>query len=247
MKRLALIILLSYTTTFAYSQVYCIPSSVSSLTYINSFSTTAGLTNISNINSGFSTGGFGNFTNKIIMQKKGDSIKFTMNFVPGTSNGSVHCKIWVDWNRDSVFDNVAEKVYDKIGSVNPMSGNFIVPLSALTGSTRMRVMIDYWYAQTPCAFNSSGTRGEAEDYTVYILSQTPNVYRFIGNGLWSDSSNWQNQIIPPSVLPAGDQIIIDPLVSGECLLNITQTISTSGSIVVMSGKKFNVPGNVIIQ
>ena len=72
-------------------------------------------------------------------------------------------------------------------------------------------------------------------------------YTFIGNGNWTDPNNWSTHIIPPAVLPACSQIFIDPVAGGECLLNTVQTISPGAKITVMSGKKFKIPGNLILQ
>ncbi len=74
-----------------------------------------------------------------------------------------------------------------------------------------------------------------------------NVYTFTGTGNWDVPGNWLNNKIPPALLPAGTEIIIDPVVTGECILNTTQTISTGAKITVMTGKKLRVPGNLIIQ
>jgi photosystem II stability/assembly factor-like uncharacterized protein len=70
-------------------------------------------------------------------------------------------------------------------------------------------------------------------------------YIFNGNGNWSDASNWNNNMIPPNVIDKG-QIIIDPIIGGECVLDAQQTINQGGSIKVMPGKKFRVPQNLLI-
>jgi hypothetical protein len=79
------------------------------------------------------------------------------------------------------------------------------------------------------------------------LAKKPVTYRFTGNGNWNEPDNWANSLVPPPILPPGDLIIIDPVAGGECLLNVTMTVSTSASITVISGKRFRIPGNLIIQ
>jgi len=83
----------------------------------------------------------------------------------------------------------------------------------------------------------------------YVMcnSSTSTTYTFIGSGNWNIAANWSNGIIPPAVLPQGDQIVIYPFAAGECVLNVTQTVPSAGSIVVVSGKKFRVIGNLNIQ
>ena len=83
----------------------------------------------------------------------------------------------------------------------------------------------------------------------YVMcnSTPPVTYIFGGTGNWNITANWSNGLMPPAVLPAGDQIIVYPLAAGECVLNVSQTVSTSSSIVVVTGRKFRVVGNLTIQ
>jgi len=83
----------------------------------------------------------------------------------------------------------------------------------------------------------------------YVMCNTtpPNVYMFIGNGNWNVAANWQNNRIPPAVLPAGDQIVIYTLSTGECVLNVQQTISSKSSLMVVGGKRFRITGNLQIS
>ena len=71
------------------------------------------------------------------------------------------------------------------------------------------------------------------------------VYTFTGNGNWTAASNWLNNIVPPSVLPKGSEIIIKP--SGSCVLNTSQVIQAGGRLTLIEGKRFTVPGNLVFQ
>ena len=73
------------------------------------------------------------------------------------------------------------------------------------------------------------------------------VYTFIGDGNWDVAANWSNNAIPPAVLPAFSEIIIDPIANGQCVLNISQTIAKDAIITVKTGKKMIVPGALTIQ
>lgn len=75
----------------------------------------------------------------------------------------------------------------------------------------------------------------------------PVTYTFIGNGNWDVAANWANGNIPPAVLPAGSQIVIYPLLTGECVLNISQTIPSSSSIFVVANKRFRVTGSLSVR
>ena len=74
-----------------------------------------------------------------------------------------------------------------------------------------------------------------------VVSRT---YTFIGNGNWSQSSNWEGGLIPPALLPNGDQIVINPVPGGECLLNTSQTIPRGSILRVVAGKRFRIQGNL---
>jgi subtilisin family serine protease len=65
-------------------------------------------------------------------------------------------------------------------------------------------------------------------------------YTFVGNGNWSDSSNWLNKNVPPNKLPADAVIIINPISGGECVLDIKQSIEANGVIIVKAGKRFRI-------
>lgn len=69
-------------------------------------------------------------------------------------------------------------------------------------------------------------------------------YIFTGNGNYSDVANWSGGLIPPSILPAGGSIIIDPVINGVCNLNVNQQIQPGGKFEVIAGKKLIVQGNL---
>jgi trimeric autotransporter adhesin len=68
------------------------------------------------------------------------------------------------------------------------------------------------------------------------------VYTFIGNGNWSDSSNWKNNMPPPNPLTS-ELILVDP--SGEAILNVPFTLS-GGKIILRQGKRFSINGNLTL-
>ena len=74
-----------------------------------------------------------------------------------------------------------------------------------------------------------------------------NIYLFTGNGNWSNAANWRNGLMPPSTLPAGAEIIIDPLITGVCILDAPQNIAPGSKVTVQSNKKFVINGNLNIQ
>jgi hypothetical protein len=85
------------------------------------------------------------------------------------SNSSI--KVYVDWNQNGSFADTGEGmvIISDTGAAtapsNPYSGNVSVPAGASSGTTRMRVMLD-WQREPQAAGNID--YGEAEDYTVIV-------------------------------------------------------------------------------
>jgi hypothetical protein len=73
------------------------------------------------------------------------------------------------------------------------------------------------------------------------------LYVFNGNGNWSDPGNWINESVPPTILPNNSIIIINPVDTGACVLNIPVTIPITNTITISNGKKFLIPGNLILK
>jgi hypothetical protein len=90
--------------------------------------------------------------------------------------------------------------------------------------------------------------GAAPDLGAFEFSPTASaVYTFTGNGNWSNSANWLNASIPPASLNAGNQIIINPVDGGQCLLDIPYTVSPGAILTIMPGKQMLVPGSLNIS
>jgi hypothetical protein len=71
-------------------------------------------------------------------------------------------------------------------------------------------------------------------------------YTFTGNGNWTDAANWANQSVPPASVNSGNQIIINPSVGGQCILNITYHVAAGAVFTVMAGKQLTIPLNLTI-
>jgi hypothetical protein len=69
-----------------------------------------------------------------------------------------------------------------------------------------------------------------------VNEDAKNTYEFIGTGLFTISSNWRYNAVPPIVLPSGDTIIINPAAS-ECILNVPLTLQNGSSLIVNPGKQ----------
>ncbi len=72
------------------------------------------------------------------------------------------------------------------------------------------------------------------------------IYIFNGSGNWDDAANWLNNAMPPATLSPGNQIVIDHVDGGACILNITYSLSSGASLTVKTGKQLSLPGNLNI-
>ncbi len=71
-----------------------------------------------------------------------------------------------------------------------------------------------------------------------------NIYTFIGNGSWSTPSNWTNNLIPPNVISASDEVLINHAPGGQCNFTGSISVLNGGKLEVQSGKVLNIAGNL---
>ena len=146
---------------------YCVPSFGSNTDCITNFT----LGDINNTTASSSTLGYGNYTNLSTSLEPG--VTATASLTSGDGSGTHAAAVWIDFNDNLVFES-SEKVgtQDNIGASATVNITLSIPNDAAVGSHRLRVVYQYNTAATsidPCA---SATYGEAEDYTVNIVTVT---------------------------------------------------------------------------
>lgn len=158
---------ITYTSTF---QNYCIPAFTSIVEPITSVSF-GGMFNASNslINGSPAHQSFCSPTATVIQGSATNTIS-----VKGNTNGNYtnFIRVYIDWNQNGTFGDNANETYN-IGTITNstgldavvLNGNISVPVAALTGATRMRVLKNYGSYATAC---TSSLYGQAEDYTVNV-------------------------------------------------------------------------------
>ncbi|MDB9954513.1 choice-of-anchor J domain-containing protein, partial [Flavobacteriaceae bacterium] len=147
---------------------YCVPSSSSSLTFIDSVTSTGAFSDLNNGADGYSETGYANyFSTDAIQSLAGGSFDLTATIIGGTAGFAV----WIDYNNDLTFDST-EVVFNTTSYANgPFTATIALPETLADGDYRMRLMVDYSDSNpndNACAFN--GTRAEAEDYKITIDS-----------------------------------------------------------------------------
>ncbi|PKV50194.1 Ig-like protein group 3 [Aquimarina sp. MAR_2010_214] len=117
-----------------------------------------------------STGGDGysDYTSISTRVTKGDSN--TITITPKSITSEAGYGVWIDYDQNGKFDN-GEKVWTEASKEAQVSGTFIVPSSAKTGATRMRVVLNN--KEKPKTACGTFEEGEVEDYTINIIPVAP--------------------------------------------------------------------------
>lgn len=128
---------------------------------------------ITNATSNTSTTAYEDFTSLSASVMQGGTYPIT---VKGNTYGAYvdYFKVYIDWNQDNDFTGSNESY--QIGQISNSTGidavqataNILVPVTAMTGTTRMRVVKRYGaYSVNPCGNNNYG---QAEDYLVNVTA-----------------------------------------------------------------------------
>lgn len=72
-------------------------------------------------------------------------------------------------------------------------------------------------------------------------------YTFTGNGNWSNAANWLGSLVPPSTIPSGVTVTINPAADGEAVVDVPVTFQSGSTLNVATGKKLRVNGNLLRQ
>jgi len=109
--------------------------------------------------------GYGNYT--ALSTNLAGGTSNTITLTPGFTGSSYreYWKVYIDYNKNGVFTDAGENVATT-NSTAAVSASFTVPTTALNGSTRMRVQMQY--NASPSSSCATYTYGEVEDYTVNI-------------------------------------------------------------------------------
>lgn len=231
---------------------YCAPSYPNQINpqdsiYIDSFTTSNGVTNINNTNTGHTP--YSNYRNLNATQNSGESISFTAITASGmtTSKGLA---IWIDWNKNAIFD-ANEKVFTTTTlTQGNISGAFEIPPAVATGDYRMRVVIMSGHPTNPCIVKSPSntTYGEIEDYTLKVNHIS--LSNCASSTTWNGTS-WNNgePNAYKKAIIEGNLTIANNLTACELLLNSGIVTVNSGAVLTVNGQIVNTQNenNFIVQ
>ncbi len=150
-------------------------SAGSTVSYCSASATNTGDERIGNVkfgtinNTSTGTAGYENFTSISTNVTKGSAYTISITPVWTSTKYNEAYAVYIDYNGDGDFTDSGELVWSKSASTTaPVTGSITIPSTASTGSTRMRVMMQY--NSIPSSSCGSYTYGQVEDYTVNIVS-----------------------------------------------------------------------------
>jgi hypothetical protein len=150
---------------------YCASNATNSAdTEVNSVILAGNTVNISNNTAGICAT-YSDFT-ALPAADLSNGSSYTVSVTAGSCGGNFDksARVFIDWNQDGDFDDADESIgYDgPVNGTSTFNFSFLVPASALSGSTRMRVVVQE--TSTPSSISSCGTYafGETEDYTISV-------------------------------------------------------------------------------
>jgi hypothetical protein len=119
---------------------------------------------IDNASASYPAGGYSNFTAISTEVEKGTSYPISVSVGPPSYTGDI-TGVWIDYDHNSTFD---AGEFTALSGVQA-TGSILIPASALSGITTMRVRMQYNGTLAPCG---NTTYGEVEDYSVTIKAPT---------------------------------------------------------------------------
>lgn len=124
------------------------------------------------ITSGSSATGYADLTNNIASVNLGQTYPIQV-VLKQVSSYTGYVTAWIDWNQDKIFQSTEKKDLSYCsGSLCTLSSSITVPLTALEGNTRMRLVEQrHGYSGLACGNMPDYYYGEVEDYTLSVSKQ----------------------------------------------------------------------------
>ena len=149
----------------------------------------------------------------IVLSRGGTyNITLTPQFLQGSF--SERWKVWADLNHDGDFTDSGEELFSAGPSTSAVTGTITIPVTALTGGTRMRVTMSRSSISSSCG---TFTNGEVEDYKLKLKCNLVTSTLDTGNGSLRNVSTCADD---------GEDILFAPTLNGQ-VINVT-----SGPITV---------------
>ena len=114
-------------------------------------------------------GGYSDFTYQEIKVHKESPYALTLSPGPPGTPFQKFWRVWADLNHDGDFVDAGEMLFEGSGT-DEVAGEIMIPMTAIEGSTRLRISSGQRNYPNPCG---EFYAGEVEDYTFKILERIP--------------------------------------------------------------------------
>lgn len=231
---------LGFASMDANAQTYCQPSIWMDNSY--EWITNVNFAGINNTTGAGAASAYSNFTTTVAAGQVtiGTAATLSVSIEPDSDE---YIYAFIDWNHNGILDNAGEKyiVASGVSGTGPYTVSITPPATALTGNTRMRIMLDYldWNVGDPCLGETElwwEGYGEVEDYTINVQGATTPVVTSIavatqGGAPATITTNAGTLQMAATVLPAtAPQTVTWSIVPGTG----TATISAAGLVTAQT-------------
>lgn len=186
-----------------------------------------------------------------VLENSGDSIICTFK-LPVIAQHDTRINFSVSgnavWNTDYTVGY--SQIPHQSDYFNGSQGSITIRQGSKSAQLKIKPMADTFYSPDKTitinlAEGGDYVLGDSSSIRATIKNDdTQAVYTFTGNGDFTLATNWLNNRMPPYNNPVYDEIIIDPVNGGECVLTVPLRIRKGGRLVVMPGKKLRIDRNV---
>jgi len=207
------------TSSSTSSTPYCTPTVTSSdgSDYINNFS----FAGITHNGSGQSSGQYGDFTGTYSANVTAGT-SYSISLQAGSSAQTF--KVWIDYDQNGVFEASEVVFFTSSSSTSMQTGNITIPVTAINGTTRMRIGAKYSTVLGNGDACANSGYGEYEDYSVNITGGT-DIYTYS----WSDGVSTVGTTNPVTVSPieTTDYTVTKTDIATGCSATMSTTITVN--------------------
>ena len=157
--------------------------------------------------------------------------------------------IQLDWTASADTDIIGYNVYqaDSIEGQFQKLNSVIIASTTYTDSVPSLIPGNVYMVRAVKSETTASGSYKNMSEGIFIAKPVMTIFTFTGDGAWSIPGHWNNSLKPPALLPAGYSIIIDPIVNGQCILDVAQHIATGATFNVMTGKTFVLEADLFLH
>ncbi|WP_326981091.1 GEVED domain-containing protein [Chryseobacterium sp. MYb264] len=164
----------------------------------------------------------------LIIGSTGNTVSVS-KFFPGGFSYSEAVGVWIDFNRNGVFEANEQVMTSPASATTPVTATFDVPAGAYNGTatTRMRVAMRYYDAPVMC---SSFGDGEVEDYAVKLIEPI------------ACTSNAPLNLTISNITATSAYVMWDPAIGASYILEYRKVGDPTWQTIPLTTNAYTIPG-----